>query len=358
MKSLVKPHAKPPVAVSDLNRALAKADTPEKILKIEADLDLMENWMKETGLYDIDEIRPVNEIRMWARWKLGAALAKMERGTGPGRGKKVLTDLTSFRAYIKKLGITPPTSMQAQRIATLPENELEKELTRAAKLAKLTHFVDLLERARPYWYQASRKARHKKIVEGAKQSDEPLGPFPLIYADPPWKFQTYSEKGLDRTPDQHYPTLSDDEISDFRVADKKIADIATRDAALLLWCTSSNLTRALKIMAAWGFEYRTHAVWVKTKDDGAVWTGTGLVFRNGHELLLYGIRGKMPGPQYQPPSVFMYRRGRHSEKPREIRAAIEKMYPDFDERTRLELFAREAAKGWCVYGYEARSLVA
>jgi hypothetical protein len=40
---------------------------------------------------------------------------------------------------------------------------------------------------------------------------------PLIYADPPWKFDVYSENGLERTADQHYPTLTDDKIINFRV---------------------------------------------------------------------------------------------------------------------------------------------
>ena len=33
--------------------------------------------------------------------------------------------------------------------------------------------------------------------------------------------------------------------------------------------------------------------------------------------------------------------------------AIEKMYPDFDAQTRLELFARGDIKGWTTYGFEA-----
>jgi hypothetical protein len=48
-----------------------------------------------------------------------------------------------------------------------------------------------------------------------------------------------------------------------------------------------------------GFTFKSSAVWVKDK-------GLGLVFRNRHELLLYGTRGAMPSPQYQPRSVFEY----------------------------------------------------
>jgi len=354
MKALVKQRLRPPVNVSDIRRALVKANTPEEIIQIEAKLDAVEQWMHDTGLYDTEEIRPINETRMWARWKLGQALAGMERGKGPGRGKRE-KKLSGFTSFLSDLGLTKPTAMAAQRIGTLPERELEKALTYAKKVEppKLTHFTDLLELARPYWYQASRKAKHKKIKDDAKQSDAPIGPFPLIYADPPWKFQTYSEKGLDRTPDQHYPTLTDDEIINFKVGDISVVDISTAKAALLLWCTSANLERALQIMDGWGFIYKTHAIWVKTKENGSIWTGMGLVFRNAHEILLYGTKGAMPGPQYQPPSVFLCPRGKHSAKPPEIRKAIERMYPDFDADTRLELFSRDNVPGWTSYGFES-----
>ena len=100
-------------------------------------------------------------------------------------------------------------------------------------------------------------------------------------------------------------------------------------------------------MERWDFTFKTSAVWDKGR------TGLGLVFRNQHEVLLYGTRGNMPGPQYQPPSVFQFPRGRHSAKPGEIRTEIERMYPDFDETARIELFARETVPGWTTYGFEA-----
>jgi hypothetical protein len=50
------------------------------------------------------------------------------------------------------------------------------------------------------------------------------------------------------------------------------------------------LPQALAVMAAWGFEYRSHAVWAKDR------VGTGYWFRNQHELLLIGVRGAIPAP--------------------------------------------------------------
>ena len=40
----------------------------------------------------------------------------------------------------------------------------------------------------------------------------PAGPFDLILADPPWHFDTYSEKGQGRSASQHYATIDLDQI--------------------------------------------------------------------------------------------------------------------------------------------------
>ena len=357
-KQLTKPEA--------VKKAVLKAKTPEQIIELEAKIDAMERLMRKSGLYALDKIRPLNEARMLARWRLGQMLAQIERkaGPGPGRGKKGVgfRHPLTFLAVVEKLRLSRDRAVQAQRIGTLPRDELMREFSRSAKLDVLNTYDGICDIARPYWYAEQRKARHKKIKQQAKEVggaafinveggatlvENPIGPFPLIYADPPWTFDTYSDKGLGRTPTQKYPTMTDQEIIDFCVQGKKIPEIAHPHAALILWCTSSNLMRALTIMAAWDFEFKTSAVWVKDK------SGMGLVFRNRHEVLLYGTRGNMPGPQYQPPSVFEYSRRAHSEKPREIRAEIEKMYPDFDQSTRLELFGRESVPGWTVYGNEA-----
>jgi N6-adenosine-specific RNA methylase IME4 len=187
-------------------------------------------------------------------------------------------------------------------------------------------------------------AIHAKAIEVSAMDGSQR--FPLIYADPPWTFETYSDEGIDKTPGQHYPVMSDEEIIAYDI-------FAHKDAALFLWCTSSNVHRALRVMSAWGFAYKTHAVWVKLGKEGTPIPGMGLVFRNAHELLLYGISGEMPGPQYQPVSVLMYPRGEHSAKPAQIRKEIELMYPDFDARTRIEHFARGPVDGWTVCGYES-----
>jgi hypothetical protein len=207
----------PAIPIDDIRRALAAATDPFVIKEINAKADAFEQYMHDCGLYSIEDMRPINETRMLARWKLGRALAKMERATAPGKGKMALNSLTSF---LDNIGLTKPTTLSAQRIGALPEDQLPKVYEQWRERGELLHYGDLIVIARPYWYKASRERKHREIHAAAVELmglDHP-GPFPLIYADPPWEFEIYSEKGAERTPGQHYPTLSDE---DPRAADRR-----------------------------------------------------------------------------------------------------------------------------------------
>jgi N6-adenosine-specific RNA methylase IME4 len=83
--------------------------------------------------------------------------------------------------------------------------------------------------------------------------------FATIYCDPAWNFVTYSDKGAGRSPEQHYQTMTVDDICALPVA-----ALATEDAALFMWAVDPRLPDALKVGAAWGFEYKTVAfTWTK-----------------------------------------------------------------------------------------------
>jgi N6-adenosine-specific RNA methylase IME4 len=112
------------------------------------------------------------------------------------------------------------------------------------------------------------------------------------------------------------------------------------------------ILQAREIFAAWGFEFRTGSVWVKTEGEGKHDIGEGHYFRQEHEHLLLGIRGDVPAPptDRRPPSVFYAPRREHSRKPDEAYEIIERMYP---ELPKIELFARHKRDGWERWGKEA-----
>jgi hypothetical protein len=51
------------------------------------------------GLYSIEDMRPINETRMRARWKLGRALALVERAP-EGRPSNTVKPVNSFWKWV------------------------------------------------------------------------------------------------------------------------------------------------------------------------------------------------------------------------------------------------------------------
>ena len=139
--------------------------------------------------------------------------------------------------------------------------------------------------------------------------------------------------------ENHYPTLALDDI-------KAIDVPAKPDSVLFLWATSPKLLDAMEVIAAWGFLYRTCAVWVKDR------IGMGYYFRQQHELLLVSRMGTPGAPETQdrPSSIIEYPRCAHSAKPVLAHEIIERMYPN---ARRLEMFARRPREGWDLWGNES-----
>ncbi|KWV42177.1 hypothetical protein AS026_21110 [Rhizobium altiplani] len=168
--------------------------------------------------------------------------------------------------------------------------------------------------------------------------------FPIIYADPPWKFSTRSEvTGGDRSASNHYPTMTTHEICALW---EQIGSPAKQDAVLFLWATNPMLPDGLQVMSAWGFTYVHHWIWDKEIAGNGYWG------RDRHELLLIGRRGNpaAPLPGSQPHTVHREAKGRHSAKPAFFAETIERLYPDMP---RLEMFCRDPRPGWTAWGFEA-----
>jgi N6-adenosine-specific RNA methylase IME4 len=125
------------------------------------------------------------------------------------------------------------------------------------------------------------------------------------------------------------------------IAALPVAQLADDKAHLHLWTTNAFLPHAFRVVEAWGFEYRSLFVWCKPE------MGLGNYWRVSHELLLLGVRGDCPFYDHSLRSwKEMTRRGKHSEKPEQVRHMIEKASPG----PYLELFGRQAVKGWKVWG--------
>ena len=129
----------------------------------------------------------------------------------------------------------------------------------------------------------------------------------VIYADPPWAYRVWSQKGKGRSAESHYSTMSLDDIKALPVG-----ELADKDCALFMWITFPTRANAeVCIIATKGSPKRQS--------------------RAVHQIIMSPIK-------------------QHSKKPDETRERIVALMGDVP---RIELFARQKTEGWDVWGNEA-----
>lgn len=187
----------------------------------------------------------------------------------------------------------------------------------------------------------------REVTARQRQEAPPLptNKYRIIYADPPW---SYGNSGIIGDTDhyghvhRHYPSMS---IAELCAMGQDVRSIIEDNAVLFMWVTSPLLEECFPIIRAWGFQYKTSFVWDKVKHNFGHYNSVR------HELLLICTRGSCT-----PDNLTLFdsvqsieKSSVHSEKPAEFREIIDTLYTS---GRRLEMFARQPADGWEVWGNE------
>jgi len=274
------------------------------------------------------------ELRFLAQRRVGELMEVQRTTVGLGKpGPKI--GVTETPISLSEAGIDKNLAKKARAAAAIPEDELDNTIAEireavATYAGRATSRIEKTDR---------RAAREHEW--GDRTLALPNGAYGVILADPEWRFETYGPGGMDRAAANHYRTSLTEVIMN-----RPVGDIAADDCILFLWATAPMLVEALAVMAAWGFTYKSQAVWVKDR------AGTGYWFRNQHEILLVGTKGNpvppAPGQQYS--SVLEFPVGAHSEKPEAVQKMIEVLWPNVPK---IELNRRGRARpGWSAWGDE------
>jgi N6-adenosine-specific RNA methylase IME4 len=244
-----------------------------------------------------------------------------------------------IRAEVKRPGHTPVADNKSALIA------IAQQPTAAGQRAIVEKLVDGTA-------STVREALRQIQRETMPALALPTGPkrYRVIYADPPWQYSD-SRAGLadyaQTAAEDHYPTMSVEELSALDVP-----RLAEPDATLFCWATFPLLPDALEVVKAWGFTYKTAFVWAKGRAN------FGHYHNASAELLLVCTRGSgVPDVDKREQQVqAVDRTGRHSAKPEEFRALIDRLYT---HGNKIELFRRgQAPTGWDVWGNQTLAMVA
>jgi len=338
-----------PAAYSAAQRALAVAVKIEQAAHIAGVAEKMEALAirAKDALLSGDAA----ELKVRATRKVGI-LIKDERDAGKlpkgARAKGTRRGLLKTHVRERSLadrGVDKNLAHRARGLEAMPEGSFEREVAKIRRLAAAAAEGDrevvLAAKAERHAKARARRAERETAVAG-KIAALPNKKYGVIYADPEWKFETYSAKGkLETSAENSYTTSDLDAIKA-----RDVPSISAGDCVLFLWATVPMLPQAIEVMAAWGFTYKSHVIWEKDKG------GTGYWFINWHELLLVGTRGSIPAPAQgdQWDSVIDAPRGLHSEKPEQFYELIESYFPNIPK---IELNARGEREGWDSWGFEA-----
>ena len=258
-----------------------------------------------------------HSIKYEALRKLGEIL----HGTGIHRGGSKFREGT-----LKEIDIDGKTSMIAQQLAAMPDEQFEQVRDGALAVNKALQAANV-ERKRAEISKSigNAKGAHLQKLEGV---------YDVIVIDPPWNYGRAYDAESSRSASP-YPEMTQNELLAIELP-------AARDCVLFLWTTHAFIWDAKAIMDAAGFSYKATLVWNKQK------IGMGAWLRMQCEFCLVGIKGKPLWENTTYRDIIEEARREHSRKPDGFYTMVEAITAG----RRLDYFSRQERNGWDTYGNE------
>jgi N6-adenosine-specific RNA methylase IME4 len=315
--------------------ALAKAVRVDEIKTVRDVSEAIRAYARQAKNREMEANAVV--LRERAERRLGEKLieaktaGQISRGQPPKGEKNCAASEQFSRVTLEEAGIDRKLSSRAQKKAVIAAEAFDAMVAQMRDdIVTGRRTADILQSAKADVQKEARRELQRVLSD--KTATLPSGrKMPVIYADPATKFRA----GVgNRSVENHYRTMSIDELCELPIAERCLPD-----CQLFVWSTVPQLANTItRILPAWGgFEYSSHCMWDKTSPDHERECGTGFVFRNQHEVLIYATRGRPPGPKVAPPSIYRERKREHSRKPDYFRQMIIEMTGGLPV---LELFAR------------------
>ncbi len=268
-------------------------------------------------------------------------IAKENMGLSKGKGIKGLQKSVTLNVQKEVAKIAKVSHDTVSKVKYIEERADEKQ-----KRDLSTQKVSINKT----WTELKKAENRKNIAESFKEPSLPKikKKYNIIYADPPWSFKHYSDKGKGRAPDNYYKCQNLQDIKNL-----PIKNLADDNCILFMWVTYPMLQKSFEVLDAWGFQYKTVGfTWVKRNKKSPSWFwGMGYWTRSNAEICVIATKGKITRQSSSVHQIIETPIEGHSKKPDIVRDKIVELVGDLP---RIELFAREKTEGWDVWGNEIK----
>lgn len=314
--------ASPSQAISVLTtirRTLAQCKDLAQIRDWGEQAEAVRHYLKAAAL-GLETQNQAAEVKLICERHLGQLLKELIHQGGDRKSKDRDRDVT-----LDDLGISRTQSSRWQRESALPEEDFLRYVLQANEECRELTSNGLLRLARVYSEAAKSVAEDddpfSQLADGLENLARQPKRFACIYAEPPW---SRGKTEIARLPQ--------------RLCNLPVEPVAAPQAHLHLWVPPESLEAGLAVLRAWGFRYEAVLVRGRTPQDyGEYW-------RSSHDMLLLGVRGRLPFRDISLPSWLDGRdlstRGGADDFPALVARASSPPY--------LDLFGTTEIKGWTV----------
>jgi len=298
--------------------------------------------------------RHLNESQ---RAMIGARLANMRHGGDRKNQNANWQFETSTKDAAEKLNVGERNIQRAKKVQKEGIEDLQKSVEAGrvsvsaasdiATLAKEEQEV-IVAKGEDEILEAAKQIRKSRSAENKEKRDAmrkqalaikpPEGKYRTIVIDPPWDMEKIQRDLAPNQVDFDYPTMSLDEIKDFKLP-------AHEECHLWLWTTQKYLRPSFDLLDAWDFTYLATFVWHKNGGFQPV----GLPQFNCEFVILARKGGQPFIETKQFFTCFNASRREHSRKPDEFYDVVKRVCPE----PRIDIFSREDRDGYDVWGLEA-----
>lgn len=168
--------------------------------------------------------------------------------------------------------------------------------------------------------------------------------YAVIYANPPWMYKHHNIFILaDKTFTENNPNCYSQPWATEDIMALPVENLCEDNCVLFLWTTTPILPEALKVVNAWGFNYKTLFTWEKTNEGCR-----GYWFKTCTEHLIIATKGNVKAFGSNIRNCYHEPKWKYGRKPEYFYRLMEQVA----KGKRIELFARSYRKGWDVWDME------